>query len=81
MMSKTLNVKKLTFFLGALLILVCLSVMLDILVLRQLLSFIFLTFIPGSLILLILKLDKLRTIEKSFFVSALALLSYYYSEY
>ena len=49
----------------AIIVLTNIAVLLDIPVLRQVVSFIFLTFIPGFLILSILKLNRLGLVEKT----------------
>lgn len=61
---KTSNAQR--FFLSILVFLVVtdLAILLDIPILRQVLGFLFLTFLPGLLILLILKLDRLGFLEK-----------------
>jgi uncharacterized membrane protein len=76
------------------LILIDLTILLNILFLRQVLGFLFLTFLPGLLILKILKLDKIKFIERiilsvglsisflmlfGFFVNTLSLSLNYYS--
>ncbi len=63
-MPRNLNARKLLLILGVLLILTCLAVLLNIPLLRQISGFAFLTFVPGFLILLILKLNELGLVEK-----------------
>ena len=61
---KSLGARKYFLFFAVLLILADISVVLDIPVLRQVLSFIFLTFLPGWLIVCILRLNKLDAVTK-----------------
>lgn len=63
-MPKSLKTRSIFLLFILLLILTNLTVLLNIPVLRQVSSFIFLTFIPGFLLLLIFKLNKLRSVEK-----------------
>lgn len=63
-MPRTVNAKGLLLCLTALLIATNLAVLLNIPVLRQIFSFIFLTFFPGILFLSILRLNKLGLVEK-----------------
>jgi len=61
---KTSGVKRFFLFIVVFLIVTDLAVLLDIPVLRQVLAFLFLTVLPGLLILLILKLNKIGLLEK-----------------
>jgi len=63
-MPKSLDARGFFLFFALLLILTNLAVLLNIPVLRQIFSFIFLTFIPGFLLLFILKLNRLGLVEK-----------------
>ena len=63
-MPKSLGAKKFLLFLTALLISTDLAIFLDIPFLRQILGFLFLTILPGLLILQILKLNKIDFLEK-----------------
>jgi uncharacterized membrane protein len=58
------NTYRFFIYIGMFLLIMSLSIIFDIPVLRQILGFIFLTFVPGWLILYILKLNKLEMTEK-----------------
>ena len=63
-MTKNLDARGLFLFFVALLISTDLAIFLNIPLLRQILGFLFLTFIPGLLILQVLKLNKIGSTEK-----------------
>ena len=63
-MPKSLGARMFLMFFALLLLLTNLTVLLNIPVLRQVSGFIFLTFIPGFLVLFILKLNRLGLVEK-----------------
>ena len=62
--SRAVNPKRLLLLALIFLTFTDLAILLDIPVLRQVLAFLFLTFVPGVLILGILKLDRLGLTEK-----------------
>ena len=63
-MPRSLDARSLFLLFASLLVLTNLTVLLNIPVLRQVSGFIFLTFIPGFLLLFILKLDRLGLVER-----------------